>query len=156
MANVGKELALVCAGNQEKFNACTIMYGAEGMIWSKPVYFIFIKPERYTFDFIQDSEYFTVNYFPEEMNHIHKVFGSESGRDVDKVKKTGLTPMKVNGSISFEEASEVYICKKIYMEQMKRELEPDDVVKMYNDPKNIIYGESHYMIIGEIVEHIVK
>ena len=75
MANVGKDLALISAGSSENFNAMTIMYGAVGMIWSKNAYFSFIKPERYTFDFIKANEYFTVSYFPKEFNKIHKIFG---------------------------------------------------------------------------------
>lgn len=156
MANVGKELALLTAGNPEHFNALTIMYGAVGMIWSKDAYFAFIKPERYTWKFIKDSDYFTVSYFPKELNNIHSVFGYKSGRDLDKVKETGITPEFLENGITFKEASEVYVCKKIYMRQMDRNEEPADVRAMYNDPNNIIYGESHYAIIGEIVNHIVR
>lgn len=154
MANVGKELALLTAGTKDRFNSLTVMYGAVGMIWSKDAYFAFIKPERYTWEFIKNSDYFTVAYFPKEMNEIHKVFGYKSGRDIDKVKETGLTPDFLEHGISYKEASEVFVCKKIYMKQMDRSEEPADVVAMYNDPNNIIYGESHYMIIGEIIDRV--
>lgn len=156
MANVGKELALLTAGTANNFNSLTIMYGAVGMIWSKNVYFAFIKPERYTWEFVKNNDYFTVAYFPKEYNGIHKIFGYKSGRDTDKVKEAGLTPEFLEHGISFNEASEIFVCKKIYMKQMDRNEEPADVVAMYNDPNNIIYGESHYMIIGEIVEHISR
>lgn len=156
MATVGKDLGLITAGTSNHFNSMTIMYGAVGMIWSKDVYFAFIKPERYTWDFIKNNDYFTVSYFPKEMSSIHKVFGYESGRNIDKIKKTGLTPVIIDQSISFEEAEEIYVCKKIYVKQMDRNEEPEDVIKKYNDPNDIIYGESHYMVIGEIVKHIVK
>lgn len=156
MANVGKELALLTAGTRDNFNGLTIMYGAIGMIWSKNTYFAFIKPERYTWEFVKNNDYFTVSYFPQELNEIHKVFGYESGRDTDKVKKTGLTPEFLKQGISFKEASEIFVCKKIYMKQMDREEEPEDVIAMYNDPDNLIYGESHYMVIGEIIEHIIR
>lgn len=156
MANVGKELALITAGTPEHFNALTVMYGAIGMIWSKDAYFAFIKPERYTWKFIKESDYFTVSYFPKEMNGIHKVFGYKSGRNVDKVKETGITPEFLENGITFKEASEVYVCKKIYMKQMDRNEEPADVRAKYDDPKDIIYGESHYAVIGEIVDHIVR
>ena len=156
MADVGKELALLTAGTANNFNSLTIMYGAIGMIWSKNVYFAFIKPERYTWEFVKNNDYFTVAYFPKEYNGIHKIFGYKSGRDTDKVKETGLTPEFLEHGISFNEASEIFVCKKIYMKQMDRNEEPADVVAMYNDPNNIIYGESHYMIIGEIVEHISR
>lgn len=156
MANVGKELALITAGTKEKFNSLTVMYGAIGMIWSKDAYFAFIKPERYTWEFIKSNDYFTVSYFPTELNGIHKVFGYKSGRYTDKVKETGLTPDYLKYGISFKEASEIFVCKKIYMKQMDRNEEPTDVIAKYDDPNDLIYGECHYAVIGEIVNHIVK
>jgi flavin reductase (DIM6/NTAB) family NADH-FMN oxidoreductase RutF len=156
MAEVGKEMGIFTAGTGARHNGCTVMYGAVGMIWSKPVYFAFIKPERYTWNFVKDSEYFTVSYFPDELKDIHKVYGFKSGRDIDKAKEAGITPEFLEHGIGYKEAREIYVCKIIYVDQMKRELEPDDVVAKYNDPKDMIYGESHYMIIGEIVDHIIR
>ena len=156
MAKVGSELALISAGTPEKFNSMTIMFGAIGMIWSKKAYVAFIKPERYTFDFIKDSEYFTVSYFPKEFNKIHKIFGYKSGREIDKIQETGITPEFIDNGITFTEANEIYICKKIYFKQMDKDFEPEDVVAQYNDPKNIIFGECHYALIGEIEKHIVR
>ena len=156
MANVGKELALLTAGNSEKFNSCTIMYGAIGMIWSKNAYFAFVKPERYTFDFVKDSDFFTISYFPKEFSKIHKIFGYKSGREVDKVAETGITPEFLENAVAYKEANEIFVCKKIYFKQMDKNFEPEDVLKKYNDPKDIIFGESHYALIGEIVDHIVR
>ena len=84
MADVGKDLALLTAGTREKFNSLTIMYGAKGMIWGKNAYFAFIKPERFTWEFINSNNYFTVSYFPPELDYIHKIFGFKSGRYADK------------------------------------------------------------------------
>lgn len=156
MAEVGKELGIFTAGTQKHHNGCTVMYGAVGMIWSKPVYFAFIKPERFTWNFVKESEYFTVSFFPAKLNRIHKVYGYKSGRDVDKAKEAGITTEFLEHGIGYQEAKEIYVCKILYVDQLKRELEPTDVVAKYNDPNDIIYGESHYMIIGEIVDHIVR
>ncbi len=156
MANVGHELALITAGTPDNFNACTVMYGGIGMIWSKDTYFAFVKPERYTWEFVNSSDYFTVAYFPKEMNGIHKVYGYQSGRDVDKVKETGITPEILEHGIGYKEASEIYVCKKIYMKQMDRSLEPADVIAKYDNPDDLIYGECLYAVIGEIVDHIVR
>ena len=156
MANVGHELALLVAGTPEDFNACTVMYGGIGMIWSRDAYFAFVKPERLTFDYVRDSDYFTVCYFPKEYASIHKVFGYESGRDVDKVAKTGIMPEFLEHGVAFQEASEVYVCKKIYLHQMDRESDPDFAVAKYDDPSDLIFGECHYALIGEIVEHIER
>lgn len=156
MAQVGKELGILTAGTPGHFNGCTVMYGAVGMIWSKAAYFAFVKPERYTWQFLKDAEYFTVSYFPDKLRGIHKVYGTLSGRDVDKPKMAGITPQFLEHGIGYEEAREVYVCKVLYVDQMKREKEPADVVAKYEDPKDIIYGESHYMAIGEVVDHIVR
>ncbi len=157
MAQVGKELGIFTAGNAEDHNGCTVMYGAEGMIWSKNAYFSFIKPERYTWEFVKNSDYFTVSYFPKEINNdVHKIYGYKSGKDMDKAKAAGITPEVLEHGIGYKEAKEIYVCKIIYVDQMKRELEPADVVAKYNNPNDIIYGESHYMIIGEIIDHIVR
>ena len=156
MANVGNELALLTAGNKQNFNSCTIMYGAKGMVWNKQVYIVFVKPERYTWKFMNDCDYFTVSYFPKEMNNIHKIFGYKSGRDVDKIKETGITPKYLENSVTYEEANEVFVMKKLYMKQMDRNIEPEEIIAKYDNPNDIIYGERHYLIIGEITEHIVK
>ncbi len=156
MANVGKELGIFTAGTSAHYNGCTVMYGADGMIWGKDVYFAFIKPERYTWQFVKENGYFTVSYFPKERNDIHKIYGFKSGRDMNKEKAAGITAEVLTDydAITYWEANDIYVCKIIYVDQMKRDKEPADVVAQYNDPTNIIYGESHYMIIGEIVQRI--
>ena len=101
-------------------------------------------------------DYFTVSYFPKEFNKIHKIFGFKSGRDMDKIAATGITPEFIDNAITFKEANEFFLCKKIYFKQMDKNFEPADVVAKYSDPKDIIYGESHYALIGEIEKHIVR
>ena len=156
MAIVGKDCALITAGTPERFNALTVRYGAIGMIWKKDVYIAFIKPERYTWSFIRDSGYFTASYFPQAYQSIHQVFGYRSGRDVDKVKLTGITPEFLEHGITYREANEIYVCRKLYMRQMDRNEEPAEILAMYDDPQHIIFGETHYVVIGEITEHIVR
>ena len=156
MAKVGKELALLTAGTPENYNGCTVMYGAIGMVWSKDVYIAYVKPERYTFNFVKDNDYFTISYFPPEYADIHKVYGYRSGRDIDKSKEAGITPEVLEHGIGYKEACEVFVCRKIYMKQMDRAEEPEDVIAKYNNPKDLIFGESHYEVIGEIVDHIIR
>ena len=156
MANVGREMALLTAGTPEKFNSLTIMYGAAGMVWGKDAYFAFVKPERYTWQFVNDSDYFTVAYFPKALNKIHKIFGSKSGRDTDKPKEAGVTPEILEHGVAYKEASEIYVCRKIYMKQIDRNSLAPEIVAMYDDPKNGIHGETHCLVIGEIVQHIVR
>ena len=115
MAQVGLDKALLTAGTEEKFNAMTIKNAVSGWVWSKEAFIAFVKPERYTWEFVRDSDYFTVSYFPKELDRIHQVFSRKSGRDTDKVKETGLTPEFLEKGITYQEASEIFVCKKRYM-----------------------------------------
>lgn len=84
---------LVTAGNKDAFNTMTANWGGIGFLWNKPVVYVFIRPERYTFGFMEKSDYFTLSFLGEENKSIHKICGSKSGREVDKIKETGLKPM---------------------------------------------------------------
>ena len=110
---ISKEWMLVTAGTKDKFNTMTANWGGAGFLWNRPVAFIFIRPERYTFDFIEQNDYLTLSFLGEEHKEIHKICGSKSGRDMDKVKATGLSPLFTeNGSITFEQARLTFECKK--------------------------------------------
>ena len=99
---ISKEWMLVTAGTKDKFNTMTANWGGTGFLWNRPVAFIFIRPERYTFDFIEQNDYLTLSFLGEEHKEVHKICGSKSGRDMDKVKATGLSPLFTeNGSIIF-------------------------------------------------------
>lgn len=156
MGTIGKDLAVITAGTKDHFNGLTVISGAKGMFWKRQMFIAFVKPERYTWQFIHDNDYFTVSYFPKQYNRIHKVYGHASGRDVDKVKESGLTPEFLEHGITYQEADDVYVCKKVYMQQIDRDQIPDDVLANYENPKDLTYGECHYIIFGEIVDHIER
>ena len=143
-----KQWGLVTAGTKEKFNSMTIGWGTMGTLWSTPVVTIFIKPVRYTWEFVEKSDYFTVAFFDDKCKKALGIMGSKSGRDCDKVKLAGLTPKFLENGITYEEATETYVCKKIYCEQMDKTKFPELAKKFYERE-----GEepAHYMIIGELV-----
>lgn len=89
---IGKEWMLVTAGTPEKFNMMTASWGGTGILWGKPVAFIFIRPERYTYEFIEKGDKLTLSFLGEAHREIHKICGSQSGRDIDKVAASGLKP----------------------------------------------------------------
>ena len=78
---IGKEWMLVSAGDKDKFNMMTASWGSMGYLWNKPVVMVFVRPQRYTFEFIEKSEYFTLSFLGEENRAIHKICGSKSGRE---------------------------------------------------------------------------
>jgi len=119
---IGKEWMLVTAGNKDHFNTMTASWGGIGFLWNKPVVYVFIRPERYTFEFIEKSEYFTLSFLGEENRAIHKICGSKSGREVDKVKETGLKPVITEKAMvwwrSWRFAS--YLCGRDYRSMDER------------------------------------
>ena len=90
---IGKEWMLVTAGSKEHFNTMTASWGGIGWLWNKPVVFVFIRSERYTYEFMEENEYFTLSFLGKENRSIYNLCGSKSGREVDKVKETGLNPI---------------------------------------------------------------
>ena len=132
---IGKEWMLVTAGTKEKFNTMTASWGGIGWLWNKPVAFVFVRPERYTYEFIEKSDYLTLSFLGEANKKIHAVCGSKSGRDTDKVKATGLKPVFTEG-------------RKLYADNIKPEcfLDKESLEKWYDDA----HGGFHKMYIVEI------
>ena len=116
---IGKEWMLVTAGNKEKFNTMTASWGGIGWLWNKPVAFVFIRPERYTHDFIERESRLTLSFYKEEYRSILQFCGTKSGRDVDKVKETGLKPAALeSGAMTFEQAWLTLDCRKLFKSPM--------------------------------------
>ena len=107
-----KDWAIVTAGTKDKFNSMTISWGSMGTIWNKKVITIYIRPERYTYEFIKNNDYFTVSFYDNKYKDKLLVFGTKSGKDIDKVKETNFTPKYLDNSITYEEAKETFVCKK--------------------------------------------
>ena len=141
--------ALVTAGTKESFNSMTIGWGTMGTLWKLPVITIFIRPCRYTMEFIEKSDYFTVAFFDEKYKKALGIMGTKSGRDTDKVKLSQLTPKFLENGVTYEEASETYVCKKMYCEQMNKDKFPELAKIFYEHEKE---QEAHYLITGEVIK----
>ena len=116
---IGKEWMLVTAGNKEKLNTMTASWGGIGWLWNKPVAFVFVRPERYTHDFIERESRLTLSFYKEEYRNILQFCGTKSGRDVDKVKETGLKPIALeSGAMTFEQARLTLDCRKLFKSPM--------------------------------------
>lgn len=149
---IGKDWALVTSGDKEKFNTMTASWGGVGIMWGKNVAFTFIRPQRYTFEFIEKGDYYTMSFFDEEYRDALKFCGSKSGRDYDKVKETGLTTAFTDDGVPyFEEAKLVLVCKKLYAQFLNEEsiVDNEAVSKWYN-------SDFHKMYISEITKVLVK
>ncbi len=146
-----KKWALLTAGNKESFNTMTVSWGGMGTIWGKPVATVYVRTSRYTHEFMDREDYFTVSFFPEEYKKILGVLGSKSGRDMDKMKESGLTPVQAGESMSFKEAEVTLVCRKLFKQQMDVANMPEDVAKAMYEGQAL-----HDMYIGEIVNIIRK
>ena len=148
-AQFDKKWALLCAGTKEKHNAMTISWGGMGTLWGKPVVTVYVKPCRYTFGFMNDNDYFTVSFFPEEYRKALAVMGSRSGRDVNKDEAAGLTAKAIGQVTAYEEAEVTIICRKIYWQDLVRENMPQEAVENF-----YLEEEPHRMFVGEVVDVI--
>ena len=149
----GSDWGLVTAGNPEGLNTMTVSWGGVGIMWNKPVTFTFIRPTRYTFEFLERNDLFTICFFDESYREALSFCGSKSGRNVNKVEETGLTPMFTeDGTPCFEQARMVLVCKKLYAQFLNEEsvLGGEPVLKQYNG------DEYHKMYISEILEVLTK
>lgn len=148
---IGKDWMLLTAGNDESYNTMTASWGGLGVLWNKNVVFAFVRPQRFTFEFMNDSDYFSCSFFKEEFRNALAYCGKYSGRDVDKAKECNLTPEFSENAPYFEEADTVIICKKLYVQQMDENCIIDDLIKAnYNG------DDYHHVFVGEIVKVLKK
>ena len=138
--------ALVTAGTIDRFNTMTISWGGMGTLWNKPVATVYVKPVRYTHEFLEANELFTVSFFDERYRKALGLLGSKSGRDCDKVGMSGLTPVKILGSVGFKEAEKTLVLKKIYRQDLSPDAIPDFAKETYYRTE-----APHTMYIGEII-----
>lgn len=89
---------LITAGNKDSYNTMTASWGAMGELWGKDVSFIFIRPQRYTKEFVDKNELFTLSFFPDEYKKALAFCGKYSGRDYDKAKRPVLLPWSLRAA----------------------------------------------------------
>jgi len=149
---IGSDWMLVSAAEGESFNTMTASWGGMGVLWGKSVAFVFIRPQRYTYKFVEASDKLTLSFFGGGMREALALCGRKSGRDCDKVKEAGLTPIWVGeGAPSFSEAEVILECKKIYADDIKEE-------KMIDKGIMSAYAalDFHRMYVCEISRVLVK
>ena len=150
-AKFHKDWALLTAGTRERFNSMTIGWGAFGTVWNKDVLTVYVRPDRYTWQFLQDSDVFTVSFYPESCRQALTIMGALSGRDGDKAAAAHLTPRFLSEGVTYEEAAETFACRKIYMGPMAYEDVPPDAQRIYQNGIR-----PHYIIMGEVMDHLTN
>ena len=148
--------AILTAGTKEKHNSLIIGWGLLGAAWQRPLFLVYVHPDRYTFQFMQKTEFFTVSFIKKEFYKKFVPYGNKSGRDINKEEVAGTHIQYLdNGGITFEEAEEFYVCKMMGKAYFKREDLHPEILDFYERGKTLFKqsDEPHGLFIGEIIGH---
>lgn len=146
---IGTDWMLVCAGTANHHNAMTASWGQIGNLWNKPVATCYVRPQRYTYEFMEKNGRFTLCFFePGQRRRELELLGTKSGRDGDKLAEAGLAveafgPHKAPG---IAQAALVLVCRKLYAQDMRPECFVEEPVRTANYPG----GDYHRMYVGEV------
>ncbi len=144
---IGNEWMLVTAGSEEKLNTMTASWGQAGIMWGKPVVNVFLRPQRYTREFVDKNDRFTLSFFgPDAYRDELFTLGTKSGRNGDKLQETGLSAQFFEGIPAISGAKIVLVCKKLY----QHDLVPQGFNDKEVDTKNYAKKDYHRMYIAEI------
>ena len=144
---IGKDWMLITAEKDGKANSMTASWGGLGVIWGKNVAYIFVRKSRYTKEFIDGSDTFSLSFFDHKENSKMLAYmGTASGRDEDKIEKADLTLAHYDGVPYFDEATTVIICKKLCCQP----IEPNSFISKEIDEQFYSDKDYHDLYIGEI------
>lgn len=148
---IGKDWALLTAQSEGSANTMTVSWGGVGVLWGEPVAYVFVRPSRYTYEFIEKSEGFTLSFFESSHKKALGYLGSTSGRDENKIEKSGLTAINEDEFTYFEEANLVLCCKTMFKQ-------PLDISTLWQGKIEDFYpeGDVHTMYVGRIEKALKK
>ncbi len=149
---ISKEWMLIAAEKEGRVNMMTASWGGMGVLWNKPVTFTFFRPQRYTLEFINAADTFSQTFFEESHRGKLNFCGSNSGRDVDKIKECELEVLHDNETPFFAEADLVLICKKLYVQRFDPSCFVDPKINTTHYP----HDDHHYMFVSEILNVLEK
>lgn len=146
--------AFLTVKSGEKINTMTIGWGSVGYEWNRPVFTVFVRKSRFTYDLMENSDNFTVSIpLSKNLKNALAVCGSKSGRDVDKFKECNLTleNSKMVDTPIIAECELHYECKIVYKQEMNPELLAKDIGE-----SAYANGDYHTVYYGEIIETYMK
>ncbi len=145
---IAREWMLVSAGTINRYNNMTASWGGLGNLWNKPVAFVFIRPPRFTYEFVEANSFFTLSFFEEKYKDMLQLTGTRSGREINKMKDLGLTAFESqNHSVYYKEARLVMECRKLYFQ----DIDPDHFIDE-NILKHYPKRDFHRIYVAEITE----
>lgn len=147
---IGKDWMLITAGDKNKVNTMTASWGGLGVMYGKNVAFIVVRPQRFTKEFIDREETFSLSFLDKEYRDVMNYLGTVSGRNEDKIEKSGLTLAHSGDTPYFSEASNVLICKKLFKQQM----EGDSLLEERYQSTFYSNMDYHVLYIAEITKSL--
>lgn len=149
---IGKEWLLISAQKDNKVNTMTASWGGLGIMWAKEVAFIVIRSSRYTKEFVDASDTFSITVLDESYKKTLGYLGSVSGRTEDKIEKSGLTVKYSQETPYFGEGRVVMICKKLFAQEMT----PESLTEAGLEEQFYSDKDYHTMYVAEIKQVLVK
>ncbi len=150
---IGSDWMLITVRDKEngRTNAMTASWGAMGVLWNKTVCICFVRPQRHTHELLENESEFSIAFFDEEYRAALRLCGKESGREVDKLNKCGLSTCELDGVPVINEAKLVLICKKLYEDELKKDAFLDQALL-----SNYANGDYHTFYVCEIKQAYEK
>ncbi len=148
---IGKQWMLITAGDEQACNTMTAAWGGIGVLWNAPVAFIYVRPQRYTYTFLEQQDTFSLSFLPEDHRRALQYCGAHSGREGNKLQKVGLSVFYEDGTPCIEQARLVLVCRKRHAVDLAAE--------QFADPEFLSYykaNDFHRQYIGEILTVLRK
>jgi flavin reductase (DIM6/NTAB) family NADH-FMN oxidoreductase RutF len=143
---------LIGAGTQGKANSMIGSWGLMGEMWGKDVAVCVVRPQRYTYEFMEANDTYSLSFYSQEYRKVLNEFGTESGRDINKVEGGPLTPAYKHGALYYEEAEMIIFCRKLYSHDFK----PDEFIDKALVDKCYGKADFHRVYYGEIIEVLCR
>ena len=149
---IGNEWMLVTAEKDGVANTMTASWGGMGFLWKKNVAFIFVRPQRHTYSFVEQADTFSLTFFEEKYRKELAYCGAVSGRDEDKIAHCGFHLLHEGETPYFQEARLVLVCRKLYSQMIEDECFLDQEA----NEKNYPLKDYHRMYVAEVVKVLTK
>lgn len=150
--SIGKEWMLITAGDNQKVNTMTASWGGVGVLWGQNVVTAYIRPQRYTKEFVDEQDCFSLSFFSGQYQKELSVLGTVSGRDQGKINQVHFHTTYLDNVPTFEEASYVFIVEKIYEDTIK----PEQFINHSLDERWYPNKDYHTIYIAKIKAVYVK
>ena len=151
---IDEKFGIVVSGNKEiSCNGMTVSWGGIGVIWNKYVCYLFVRKSRYTHDFFDKTNKCSISFLNDEYKKEKGIFGTKSGRDLDKFEATNLTKEydSMLDTYYIKEADYAFLLESLYQVDLTEDNMPEEV-------KNKFYGthDIHTMYVCEIKKFLSK